>query len=201
MQRELIRLQTELDVTRRDLDRKKEMLTGLPNDKPANEAGAANLAQAGGEAATDYDLLMKHYSGLEEKQSALQLQSGIGWGGHSALFVVVDPPSLPHSPVAPNRKLLRLLALALALGLGLGLAAALEAKHLLFIHDERDVEYLLGVPVIGLIPETLTPVERALRRRMFITSRLLWVLLAAASVPVLVVLLTRLHIFQLIANR
>ncbi len=200
MQRELIRLQTELDLTRRDLERKKQQLEGLPTDRPSGDAGAAS-AQLAGEADTDYDLLMKHYSGLQEKLAMLQLQTDLGLGAETALFLVVEPPNLPVAPVAPNRNLLRLLALGLALGLGVVLALGLEARYLLFIHDERDVNYLLGVPVIGLIPETLTPAERTQRWRLSLRSRLLWGGLAVACVPLLILLLTRLQLFQLIANR
>ena len=83
------------------------------------------------------------------------------------MFQVIDAPLAQPAPVGPNRLLLRLIGLGIALALGLLVASAREFPRLFLIHNDRDVEYYLGTPVLALIPETLTPFERSRRRRLW----------------------------------
>jgi hypothetical protein len=117
------------------------------------------------------------------------------------MFQVIDSPNVPRMPVAPNRNFLRLLGLGIALGLGLLVAAAREFLRLLMINDHRDVEYYLGAPVLALIPETLTPFERGRRRRLWLLRWLALGLLSAMMIPIFVVVLDRLQIFQILGIR
>ena len=213
LQRDLVRLETELEITRRELARKQEALQTLPKITAGRTVAAtteqSKTAGADLEAKTadaidvkaGYDRLLNRYNSLLDKQDALQkLRAGAAGLGLS-LFQIVDSPSLPQLPMAPNRRMLKLLALALALGLGLSVAAAIEIPRLFLIHDDRDVEYFLGAPAIALIPETLTPAERGRQRRLRFARGLGLALIAAALVPALVTLLNSLQIFQMLANR
>jgi uncharacterized protein involved in exopolysaccharide biosynthesis len=197
LQRELSRMETELEVTKRELERKKQMLAALPASAPA-QISAANTA-GGSDLEAEYDRLSKRYVWLMERQDALQKIQAKGAG--AALFQTIDPPFLPQSPVAPNRRLLRLLALALALGLALLVVMLLELPRLFLIQNERDIDYYLGAPVLGLIPETLTPLEHSRARRQKAAWALGVGLLALTLLPALVILLDRLQIFHLLANR
>jgi uncharacterized protein involved in exopolysaccharide biosynthesis len=197
-QRELSRMETELEVTKRELERKKQMLAALPASAPAQNSAAANTA-GGSDLEAEYDRLSKRYVWLMERQDALQKIQAKGAG--AALFQTIDPPFLPQSPVAPNRRLLRLLALALALGLALLVVTLLELPRLFLIWNERDIDYYLGAPVLGLIPETLTPLEHSRARRQKAAWALGVGLLALTLLPALVILLDRLQIFHLLANR
>jgi hypothetical protein len=69
------------------------------------------------------------------------------------------------------------------------------------INDDRDIEYFLGAPVLALIPETLTPLERSRRRKVQMTRSLLVMMLAAALIPAFIALLIRLQIFQILGGR
>src|SRR5262249_9026144 len=146
-----------------------------------------------------YERLLGRYNWLKDKQDSLQKLSG--GGQNAAMFQVVDSPNASRAPVAPNRNLLRLLGLGMGLMVGLLVTAGLEFCRLLMINNDNDVEYYLGVPVLALIPETLTTFERSRRRRLWV---LRWLGLGALSVmmiPILVVLLDRLQIFQLLGSR
>jgi uncharacterized protein involved in exopolysaccharide biosynthesis len=196
MRRELQRFETELEVARRDLSRKTRSLKELPNEPPAETASAARLI----EAKAEYDRLMGRYNWLMDKQDALQKLSGND-GRNGEMFQVIDAPLAQSAPVGPNRLLLRLLGLGIALALGLLVASAREIPRLFLIHNDRDVEYYLGAPVLAVIPETLTPSQRG-RRRMLWGLR--WLGLAAllgAMIPALVTVLDRTQIFQILANR
>jgi len=69
------------------------------------------------------------------------------------------------------------------------------------INDSRDVEYFLGAPVLAAIPESLTPAERARKRRLQLTRGALVMAAAVVMAPILVFLLTYLRVFQIIASR
>src|SRR5215510_1715470 len=200
MQRDLQRLQTELEVTRRDLGRKTQSLSALPN-AGAITALAENLrSDQLNQAKTEYDRLLGRYNWLKDKQDSLLKLSG-GGGPNTAMFQVIDSPNASLAPVAPNRNLLRLIGLGIALGLGLLAAAAREFTRLLMINNDRDVEYYLGAPVLALIPETLTPFERSRRRRLWVLRWLAMTLLAAMMIPVFVMALDRIQIFQILGSR
>ena len=88
-----------------------------------------------------------------------------------------------------------------AVAFGLLIALAVELPRMFTINDDRDVEYFLGAPVLALIPETLTPVERARNRKLRMTRGLLILTLAVALAPILIMLLTYLRVFQIVAGK
>ena len=92
-------------------------------------------------------------------------------------------------------------ALALALAVGAAGAGAVEARRLTRIYDERDVNYFLGVPVVALIPETLTPMEHSHARRQKFARVALVVIIVAASVPVVALLLNQSGLFEVLGNK
>jgi hypothetical protein len=199
MRRELQRLETELEVAQRDLSRKTQSLKDLPKESPGagtDTAGAVRL----NEAKAEYDRLMGRYNWLMDKQDTLRKLSGID-GPSGETFQVIDPPIARTAPVGPNRLLLKLIGVGIALALGLLIAAAWEVPRLSLIHNDRDVEYYLGTPVLAMIPETLTPGQRGRRRVLW---GLRWVglaLLLGAMIPALVIVIDRAQVFQILANR
>ncbi|HSE98851.1 MAG TPA: Wzz/FepE/Etk N-terminal domain-containing protein [Blastocatellia bacterium] len=203
MQRELARLETELTVTRRELDRKKSVLSSTP----AVGLGATSAPIASGdggavgEASFDEDRLRNRYEILLKKQEALERLRTAAAGLDPGLFQIVDMPSQPQLPVGPDRMKLRMFAMLAALAIGIIVAAAFEAPRLFSITDDRDVRYYLGAPVIALIPETLTPVERGRSRRLRLARGVILLLIGAALVPVFIVLFNYLQVFQILASR
>jgi hypothetical protein len=196
MRRELQRLETELEVARRDIGRKTRSLKETPNEAPAEPASTARL----NEAKVEYDRLMGRYNWLMDRQDSLQKLSGND-GRNGEVFQLIDAPLAQSAPVGPNLLLLKLLGLGIALALGLLVAMAREIPRLFLIHNDRDVEYYLGTPVLAMIPETLTPLQRGRRRVLW---GLRWLGLAAflgAMIPALVIVLDRTQIFQVLANR
>jgi hypothetical protein len=94
-----------------------------------------------------------------------------------------------------------LLAAALALVVGVIGAAVAEARRLATIFDERDVNYFLGVPVVALIPETLTITERGRTESALFKRALAYLVLGAAAVPILALLINATKIFQILGSK
>lgn len=201
LERELEKQKTELAITQRNLESKRQELANLPTALPS-VATSNNLSAPDPTMDAEYERLSKRYIRLLDKQEALQqAQNNVHIGPNLNLFRVIDPAFLPTKPAAPNRTLLKLIALGLSLGVGLLTVAVLEARQFFRIQDERDVEYYLGAPVMGLIPETLTPVEHSLVRRQRFTRVALVVIIVAACVPIFALLLNGSGLFEVLGNK
>ena len=116
----------------------------------------SSIQEAGGVPARDIQLakLERRSAGLAEIGTLLQTrlkEAEISEALSDASVQVVDPATVPESPVFP--RLLLILAAGLLLGtlLGLGLAFSREWMDS-SIHTRRDLEEAVGVPVLGLIP-------------------------------------------------
>jgi uncharacterized protein involved in exopolysaccharide biosynthesis len=197
MRRELQRLETELDVARRDLSRKTQGLNELSKEPPPPDTASTTKLS---EAKTEYDRLMGRYNWLMDRQDTLQKLFGHD-GQKGDPYQVIDAPLAQPAPVAPNRLLLKSIGLGIALVLGLLIAAAWEIPRLFLIRSDHDVEYYLGTPVLAVIPETLTPSQRARRRVLWGLRWLGLALLLGAMIPVFVMVIDRAQIFQILANR
>lgn len=201
MRRDLRRVESDLEVTQRRLQRRNQQLSEMPKgdgraapDRPASLIGRDDMARA------EYDTMVKRYNWLLDKQDSL-LKSSAEGGAARTMFYVIDKANLPRLPSAPNRLMLQVFALAMAAAFGLAVALAIETPRMFRINDSRDVEYFLGAPVLALIPESLTPVERARKRRLRLSRGALVMAAAVALAPVLVFLLTYLKVFQIIASK
>lgn len=199
LKQQLRQLETDLEVVRRDLGRKQTDLTRLPATGGAGSVDSI-IPVNPNDTRTEYDRLLVRYNSMLEKQDGLIKLSGIAGSG-APMFQIVDLPQKPDLPVAPNRFMLQLIALGVSLGFGLFVVFLLELPRMFLLNDESDIEYYLGAPVIALIPETFTPVENSRNRRLRWTRGLIFLLLAAGLIPVLIVVLSRIQIFQILGSR
>jgi uncharacterized protein involved in exopolysaccharide biosynthesis len=183
LERELVRLQTDLRITERETQRKTAALESLPKTD-VTPSGQKVISET--ETKVAYDRLVNRYNLLQQQRDLVQKASALD--SETPLIRISDPPNLPHDPVTPNRLMLRGLALGLALGTGLLAGAIVEVRRFFLVHDSNDVAYFLEMPVLGVIPETLTPVERRVKR-LDMFSRALAVVLLVSSVPAAVLVL------------
>jgi uncharacterized protein involved in exopolysaccharide biosynthesis len=205
MQRELNKMQTEMAVTKRELDRKSQLspgaqAPGAPGLALADAPVAAFSASGVGpiEPNADYDTLRKRYDNLLNRQDQLERAQVATAGLDPGVFQIVDMPADAKVPVGPNRWKYRFFGLALALGVALMVAFAVEIPKLYSITDDRDVEYYLGVPVMALIPETVSPVES--RSSRLLVGRTVGVLLIAALLVAVFLLLRYPQVFTQFAS-
>lgn len=127
----------------------------------AREPGAAAEAQR---ISRDYEVLRKQYDELLQDREELRLRGQVETERSALQFEVVDPPTTPRKPAAPNRPLLLVAVLVLGLGAGGATAFALSKLGSTFA-TAGQLERGFGLPVIGTISHTFTEARRALRRR------------------------------------
>ncbi|HXU09262.1 MAG TPA: Wzz/FepE/Etk N-terminal domain-containing protein [Blastocatellia bacterium] len=207
LQRELSRLETDLEIVRREIDRKQQAASRLPSGGAAPSyipAAVPSAAYAGTSGiASDYgsEGLRERYTALIRREDALREFQPSTTGPATPFFQMVDQPNLPQSPAGPIRSRLMLIAALLALIVGVIGAAVAESRTLSMIYDERDVNYFLGVPVVALIPETLTTKERGHDSRRMFALRLRYLAIGAAAVPLVALLLNFTKIFQILGSK
>jgi protein tyrosine kinase modulator len=204
LQRELSRMETELEVVRREIDRKQQAAANIPSTGGAPTYApipAAPIGDPGPAGEYGVEGLRERYTALLRREDALREFQPSTTGPATPFFQMVDQPNLPQSPAGPIRSRLMLIALVLALGMGVIGAGAAEASKLQTIRDERDVSYFLGVPVVALIPETLTSSETRNLGRQRMARRLGYLALGAAAIPLLALLLNATRIFQILGSK
>lgn len=112
----------------------------------------------------DYDVLKQQYDKLLADREELRLRGQVQTERSAIKFQVIDPPTTPRSPVAPNRPLLLFGVLLVGLGAGAGAAFAVGQLRSTFA-TTASLEKALGLPVLGAISQTLTDAGRDLRRK------------------------------------
>ncbi|HYD24089.1 MAG TPA: XrtA system polysaccharide chain length determinant [Croceibacterium sp.] len=127
----------------------------------AQEPGAAAEAQR---ISRDYEVLREQYDKLLKDREELRLRGQVENERSAIKFEVVDPPSTPRVPAAPNRPLLLLGVLIVGLGAGAGTAFVLGQIKGTFATAVK-LERTFDLPVIGTISHALTDASRALQRR------------------------------------
>lgn len=112
----------------------------------------------------DYDVLKQQYDKLLQDRESLRLRGQVETERSAVKFQVIDPPTTPRSPVAPNRPLLLFGVLVAGIGAGVAAAFAVGQLRSTFQTTAR-LEKALGLPVLGAISHTLTDGARALRNK------------------------------------
>lgn len=114
----------------------------------------------------DYDVLRQQYDKLLQDREELRIRGEVKTEREAVKFEVVDPPTSPRAPIAPNRPILLLAVLIVGLGAGCGAAFAMGQLRSAFATTGK-LEKTTGLPVLGAISQTVTESGRALRTRRF----------------------------------
>ncbi len=112
----------------------------------------------------DYDVLKQQYDKLLQDREELRLRGQVETEHNSVRFQVIDPPTTPRAPVAPNRPLLLLAVLVVGIGAGAGAAFAMSQLRSTFATVSK-LEKATGLPVLGAVSQTLTDAARELRAK------------------------------------
>lgn len=135
-------------------------LARMTGQQIGNPEAAAEAQRIG----RDYDVLKQQYDKLLQDREQLRLRGQVETERSAVKFEVIDPPTTPRKPVAPNRPLLLFAVLVIGIGAGVAAAFALGQLRSSFQTTAR-LEKALGLPVLGAISHTMTDAARAFEAR------------------------------------
>ena len=169
------------DRREKDLDAEISAYQGRLNLTPETEQELINISRG-------YDESKSNYDSLLQKQMQSQLATSLEQRQQGEQFRIIDPPSLPEKPSAPNRLLFSLGGLFAGALIGLGLAFGLDLLDVR-VRQEKDLEGIVPARVLVGIPRLRTPRENGL-----VVLRW-WTELGAAMALVVLIVLGNLYAF------
>ena len=113
----------------------------------------------------DYQIHKQNYDSLVARRESASMSSELESTSGMAEFRVIDPPSQPLKPAAPNRILLMPAAGALALAAGLAVAFLLSQIRPTF-QDARGLREVTGLPLLGTVSMVPNEKRTGKQRRM-----------------------------------
>jgi polysaccharide chain length determinant protein (PEP-CTERM system associated) len=117
----------------------------------------------------DYDTLQASHRDLLTKTEAARQSKALENRQIGEQFRTLDAPRVPARPVRPQRPLITLAGVGGGFVLGLLLVALLEIRDSSF-RTETEVERVLQIPVVALVPQVATPEEARRQRTRRITA-------------------------------
>ncbi|MBO9694954.1 MAG: chain-length determining protein [Sphingopyxis sp.] len=164
----LAAMRAERQATVSALSARKSQLTGdiakITTQQIQNPGIAAEYDRINGE----YTAFKAQYDKLLAQREQVRLRGEVQTETDAIKIELLDPPSKPTSPAAPNRPLFLTLVLLAGIGGGIGAAFGLAQVRTSYATAAK-LERASGLPVIGSITEVVTP-ERHLDRR----KKLVW---------------------------
>jgi polysaccharide chain length determinant protein (PEP-CTERM system associated) len=132
-------------------------LKGAVNALPQVEAEFTQLTR-------DYDVIRGNYEKLLGRRESAQMSSDMEANASVMDFRVIDPPQVPLTPSAPNRRMLMSMVLLGSLLGGIGIAFLMSQLRPTFT-DERRLREVSGLPVFGTVLMVWNDTQRAKRRK------------------------------------
>ncbi|MFZ1743842.1 MAG: XrtA system polysaccharide chain length determinant [Pontixanthobacter sp.] len=132
-------------------------LMASQSSEPAVAAEASRISR-------DYEVLKEKYDELLQDREEMKLRGQVENERSSFKFEVIDPPTTPRTPAAPNRPLLLIGVLLAGIAAGIGAAFAVGQLRSTFATTAK-LERALDLPVLGSISHTMTDAGRVLRAK------------------------------------
>ncbi|MDB4223195.1 hypothetical protein N9850_05445 [Granulosicoccus sp.] len=143
----------------------------------------------------DYETVHGQYEALINKREAARLTGNIDTDSTDVIIRSLDPPFVPSRPTDPDRLLLNILVLILGIGVGVMIAFFQSVLHPVF-YNQRSLEYLTKIPVLGSVSLSVKPTERLQPRLKNLYFSALTVLLPITGVIILYVLLNNEGLYE-----
>jgi len=112
----------------------------------------------------DYQVNKENYEKLIGRREAAKLSGELSSSTDMMTFKVIDPPSVPFTPIGPNRVLLSSIILGGALLCGVAAALLISQVRPTFLSLE-ELRARTALPVLGTVTMNWTDSEKAKRRR------------------------------------
>ncbi|HWK36519.1 XrtA system polysaccharide chain length determinant [Sphingomonas sp.] len=146
------------------LQQRKSQITGDIATFEAKMNQQPGVASEQGAIERDYQVLKDQYAKLLTDREQVKLQSQVQTQTDAVKFSVIDPPTSPHKPTAPNRPLFLTAVLIAGIGGGIAVAFALGQIQPTYATAGR-LGRASGMPVIGSIGEVVTAAQASLRAK------------------------------------
>lgn len=130
----------------------------------ASQASEPAVAAEANRISRDYDVLRQNYEKLLQDREELRTRGKVEDKASQFRFDLIDPPTVPQKPAAPNRPILLLGILVVGLGAGAAGAYGLGLLRSTFATPAK-LERTFDLPVIGSISLTISEAARALEKR------------------------------------
>jgi len=153
-------MQADKQATVASLTMRKSQLQADLDQITAKLAGDPAVAAEQSQIENDYQVLKDQYGKLLAEREAIKLRGQAQTQTDSIKFSVIDPPTAPRVPTAPNRPLLLTGVLLAGIVGGIGAAFAMGQLQTTFPTASR-LERATGMPVIGSIGEMVTRARAA----------------------------------------
>ncbi len=142
-----------LQSRRASLTQELAELTGRQYSEPGLAAEAARINR-------DYDVLKEQYDKLLRDREQLRLRGQVETERNAVKFEVIDPPTTPRAPSAPDRPMLLFLVLIVGVAAGCGSAFAVGQLRSTYATTGQ-LERATGMQVVGSVTLTLSRRARA----------------------------------------
>ena len=183
-----LKAQKEGAIQQREaLEKKRDELRGKLADFESRLAKAPAVERDYAELARELENDQNSYRLVEQKQLDAQQSKTLEDERKGERFTLIEPPIPPEQPSSPNRLAILLLGFVLAIGSAFAAMAGAESMDP-SIRNRRDLEALLSVPPLAVLPWIETPGEVQQRARLVRYS-------AIGLLVSLVVALTLTHFF------
>lgn len=181
----MMQMQSQLKVNQMEIEslhQQEKKIQSELSEYQARLNGTPQTEQELADISRGYEESQVNYNSLLQKQNQSQLATSLTQRQQGEQFRIIDPPSLPYKPSAPNHVLVSLGGLILGLAVGAILTAVVELTDARVRH-EKDLLGLVPARVLVGIPRLNTPEEdERLVRRLWLDRA------AIATVLVFIVL-------------
>ena len=117
----------------------------------------------------DYATLQSSYQTLLAKREESKIAANLERKNIGEQFRILDPARVPERPFSPDRRSIVLTGTAAGLGIGVLILGLLEYRDSTFRSDD-DIQRVLSLPVLAIVPEMRTKEERRKHRRRMIAA-------------------------------
>ncbi len=183
-------MQAERAATVQALQTRKAQLQADLNAMTSKQTDEPGIAAEQEKLSRDYDVLKAQYDKLLSDREEIRLRGDVKTETGAVQFRVIQPPSLPTTPAAPNRPVLLVGVLLLGAAAGIGVAFAIGQLKGTFPTAAR-LERAAGMPVIGSISQTLSAGQAAIERQ-----RMKWFAGASGGLAAICLLLIAVEFVQ-----
>lgn len=162
----LISIRAERQANVQALSARKAALQADMSGMIASQAQEPEVAAEANRISRDYEVLKTKYDELLRDREEMRLRGQVQTERSAFQFEVVDPPTIPRKPAAPNRPILLIGVLFVGLAAGAGVAFVLGQLKSAFSTADR-LERALDLPVVGTISRSMTKAREEHARKRF----------------------------------